>query len=749
MWQFLLLAAAGTGYLARCFQTSSKRRFAPPKDEEKESKACLTYRAIDSLRSPNDSSLTISQQSCLDAQFRETYEEMASHSVNPVEMQYLRNGKSARVELAGLTGEQCNHKLEDCQLVTQPSWNPRKREDLPPTATQCIQDVKELQLPNHGSNRLQLCNIEHFDKRYRRKKIVSALQKRGKMPQPVEDKNGASGLVGHKQTRGGLLFSYGVGVGVMFMISSGKCEIDKLTAVLNQTVDLVKELKAELDGRKKYSQNNRTSGGSRGIIDAYQEENLDKDAKYLVQKDAAGFAETPFQALSEDSESDTSVITEEAAQQVTEIAELEADLQAELENIQVNMTEGNIKHRRKISGLSELDPDSLVDVVDGELYLHWLPDHCDSVNKTPPVQLVHCDLDNNGVSPYELDRHLRDLLEKQQEEKILELEAELKSTETRLRTKEQELQQWKDHVRCLTELSFGATSGEDSMSFERTNDADGGQHIIGASMKGSAKSILNSEQAGNSQLPPWPLSHLVENPLESTADSPEHLDQRRKMPYRSRDATRHAYVENVKRARSIPDFRASTDETCMDFLQAVADARSDMFCHHSDGICEQNIEQECAEGYDKASEASSSSIVLDNGPDWKAESDCSVKNNNSEPIINEASESLGNASSTQRLLFQNKSGFEIKKFEVNARCEGFGCSVNEHQANWAVSVDSHNVYNCSDGEGVVHVAESCKEPNPCMSNLSSYSSLFCTRDLEIDSSVLDKVNSWEVWNSLQ
>ena len=63
------------------------------------------------------------------------------------------------------------------------------------------------------------------------------------------------------------------------------------------------------------------------------------------------------------------------------------------------------------------------------------------------------------MSPYELDRRLCELLEKQQEETISELEGELKSTENELHDKEIELQQWKEHVRRLLELSFVTNSG--------------------------------------------------------------------------------------------------------------------------------------------------------------------------------------------------------------------------------------------------------------------------------------------------
>lgn len=74
-----------------------------------------------------------------------------------------------------------------------------------------------------------------------------------------------------------------------------------------------------------------------------------------------------------------------------------------------------------------------------------------------PSEIFHAD--DYGVSPYDLDRRLCELLEKQQEETISELEEELKSTKNELHDKEIELQHWKEHVSRLLELSFVTNSG--------------------------------------------------------------------------------------------------------------------------------------------------------------------------------------------------------------------------------------------------------------------------------------------------
>ncbi|KAH9330849.1 hypothetical protein KI387_002957, partial [Taxus chinensis] len=249
-----------------------------------------------------------------------------------------------------------------------------------------------------------------------------------------------------------LLLSYGLGIGVMFMISTGKQEINKLSLLISQTADLVQELKRQF-AKKDYLQNDEMQKGScQAEILAFQEQKPRK-ATNCFGNNGSGSVGTP----SEENISSRSVITDASVRQIKGIAELEEAFQAELESMQVNFLKSNTsKHQGNISGISE---SSSVAMVEGGLCANGLPGQCSSSgNKSPVVQLNISHLDNDGVSPYELDRHLRDLLEKQQEEKISELELELKSMEDKLCGKERELQQWKDRLRCLAEHSFGATS---------------------------------------------------------------------------------------------------------------------------------------------------------------------------------------------------------------------------------------------------------------------------------------------------
>lgn len=69
----------------------------------------------------------------------------------------------------------------------------------------------------------------------------------------------------------------------------------------------------------------------------------------------------------------------------------------------------------------------------------------------------------NGVLPSELNQKLSDLLIKQQEVQITELEKELSLTQCKLCDKEAELQALKDCVKRLTEFSLSNGSGKDNI----------------------------------------------------------------------------------------------------------------------------------------------------------------------------------------------------------------------------------------------------------------------------------------------
>eukprot|EP01018_Ginkgo_biloba_P011104 Gb_14136 [translate_table: standard] len=150
-----------------------------------------------------------------------------------------------------------------------------------------------------------------------------------------------------------------------------------------------------------------------------------------------------------------SVVVMEPTSQHSRMTELEAELEAELERMQFNLTAGISSHSR-FSGGEMMDTDSMMDIVNddqnasgdpGKNVFEW--------EKQDPDRNVH--VPNYGVSPIELERRLHELLERRQEEHIEELKATLKSAENKLIMKEMELSWWKERAWQLSKLSLGST----------------------------------------------------------------------------------------------------------------------------------------------------------------------------------------------------------------------------------------------------------------------------------------------------
>lgn len=585
MWQLLLIAAAGTGFFARCL----RKRPTEPREEESTGNGALNSVGLEffsQISNGEDTHIVEDKKSDL--------------HVFPVSEQAAGEASATIISTRGGS------------LEIPTSWKGKAEAFHGYRGRGFCMDAQcsKIRDSRHSEDHESTCsgswNVGHTQKRRLRKKIVGDLQKRRKSSRNVEGKKVNADIVGqYEKSNGALWFSYGVGIGVMFMIASGKCEIDKLTLLLHQTIGLVQELKRQLDERKDYLQDSEMHNGCHGENYTYQQEHPDAAANWKLEKDYPNSVGTPFQA----NESAVSVITDEPAQQVTGMVEIEAELQAELEYIQMNFLQSNSKLQRKTSGSSEYS-NSSVEMVEGELCADGLPGHWSSADKTPSENLDISHVDDYGVSPYELDKRIRDLLEKQQEEKISELEVELKSTEIKLHAKERELQHWKERVRCLAELSFGANSGDNSASFETTNNADGKRHYTRkASGKSSARSINNSGQEGNSVFPLWSFSHCTEGPLESTADSLDQLNYRGKMADLGTGSTDLDYFEDIVQTGWVPNFRDSTDGTCMDFVKRVSDVGSDACCEIN-STSKHRVGQGIGDMHENGSEASTACSVF-------------------------------------------------------------------------------------------------------------------------------------------
>ncbi|KAJ1398479.1 hypothetical protein SESBI_31079 [Sesbania bispinosa] len=213
------------------------------------------------------------------------------------------------------------------------------------------------------------------------------------------------------------LFGWGLSFGIMFMMSAGKAEINKLTKTTDETAKLVQELKSEFNRRKSLCDHQALD--SAGNIDMNSHKMSDRH-EVMLKKTNNELRDT------------------EPEPQVLEMDQLEAELEFELQKLSGCIIDSPC-HEDIKPKLDELE-------VPDEGY-HGTDDQNFNYSQS------------HGVSAFELNQKLSHLLIRQQENQITELESELHQAQSKLHEKEAELHTLKDCVRGLTELSISTVSG--------------------------------------------------------------------------------------------------------------------------------------------------------------------------------------------------------------------------------------------------------------------------------------------------
>uniref|UniRef100_A0A5B7C2V3 Uncharacterized protein n=1 Tax=Davidia involucrata TaxID=16924 RepID=A0A5B7C2V3_DAVIN len=234
-------------------------------------------------------------------------------------------------------------------------------------------------------------------------------------------------------------YGWGLGIGMMCMMSAGKAEICRLNTAMDETVKVVQELKTELSKRK--SLRNLHVSNSEAEVNTNPKKIRGKHTQTVLSKSSR---ESDFEVSgfpTEEGECSSSVLTEEQLPEVLEIDQLEAELESELQKLPWCSKEASgLEGRRSNICETELSAEGFNEPEDQTSNSHQF----------------------NGVLPSELDQKLCHLLIEQQESQIVELESELHQANSKLNEKEAELHALKDCVRRLTEFSLATASDEET-----------------------------------------------------------------------------------------------------------------------------------------------------------------------------------------------------------------------------------------------------------------------------------------------
>ncbi|MFS7972159.1 putative protein POLAR [Helianthus anomalus] len=198
-----------------------------------------------------------------------------------------------------------------------------------------------------------------------------------------------------------LLVCLGMSFGILYSFMENKREVEKLNRLLKQKENLVQDLEEEIEMKDSLIMRELT-------LDDHKSRVLDGDSFD---------GESPRSVSHEHDNKDRVIIQEKH----NSFSKIEAELEAELEMLELSMTSSNLE--RKISNLAELDPDFEAGVAEGELRGETLNDanEEDERGSTTTTHSAYY-----AVSPRELSLRLHEVLQSQLEERIRELEAQIK-----------------------------------------------------------------------------------------------------------------------------------------------------------------------------------------------------------------------------------------------------------------------------------------------------------------------------------
>ncbi|KAF3431586.1 hypothetical protein FNV43_RR26317 [Rhamnella rubrinervis] len=248
-------------------------------------------------------------------------------------------------------------------------------------------------------------------------------------------------------SNGMVLFFLGVTVGIVSNIIATKSNLDKLNELLKQSQNLVQDLHEELEMKdsltvKELSSEDLECQGtnehSNGISTAFSpERKLDKFV------DCGG--KEPDESKAKYSEARS---------------QIEAELEAELELLELNIKKSSLQ---RASHYDMLDPDFREGIIQENLKpdkVNWelgrLPDSDHDSSRTP---VNHTCEASNAVSPWELSFRLHEVIASRLKARIMDLEAELKNSQNKVRS--MELENMVPERGSCSQLGSSSTEGND------------------------------------------------------------------------------------------------------------------------------------------------------------------------------------------------------------------------------------------------------------------------------------------------
>ncbi|KAK6925107.1 hypothetical protein RJ641_009433 [Dillenia turbinata] len=223
-------------------------------------------------------------------------------------------------------------------------------------------------------------------------------------------------------------FCFGVSVGVISAMLTAKKEVEKVKELLKQTENLVQDLQDELEMKDSLTVKELASEDC--------ESQHTHEHNYLKSESFENSTEKDFiDELCSCHGKETNIKKSEDG--LIHMSQIEAELEAELERLELNMKVPSFNKRS--SNLVELDSDIVGDLVCGELRTDMVNGRAiapDSDRDSSGTSTVHTA--NYAVSPRELSLRLHEVIQSRLEERIEELETALQNSRKKLQHMESE-----------------------------------------------------------------------------------------------------------------------------------------------------------------------------------------------------------------------------------------------------------------------------------------------------------------------
>lgn len=246
---------------------------------------------------------------------------------------------------------------------------------------------------------------------------------------------------------GTVLFCLGVSIGIISSLMVNGREVNQLKEDLKHTQNLVQDLQEELE--------------MKDSLTVKQLANENNESQDTCDNSFHYRASNPHLLIQNVNDSMNNIgavsYNENTEQSPESMSKIEAELEAELERLGLNMNPSGPP--RRLSELVELDPDSTADFARGELRL-------DMVNRQAAAQSESnqdargtsptCSA-NYAVSPRELSLHLHEVIQSRLQERVKELETALQNSQRKVQLLESE---HKNAQRLLSTTELRYSSGE-------------------------------------------------------------------------------------------------------------------------------------------------------------------------------------------------------------------------------------------------------------------------------------------------